>query len=128
MRPIKVAYIAIGRSHIAAVLDNKTNTKSASQGSTFSGQDVLWWGNNEFCQLGNGKRNNVNVPSYFALLPFRGERSQVEATVTESQQVIPTERLQVAPKQKVTLVDGRKKEVEQRVVAGRGVSGVYSKV
>ena len=125
VRPIRVAYFAIGGSHIAAVLGNKTNTKSAGPGGTFSGQDVLWWGNNEFCQLGNGKKNNVNVPSYFALLPFRRERSQVE---TEGQQVVPTDRLQVVPKQKVPLVDGRKREVEQRIVAGRGVSGVYSKV
>lgn len=125
VRPIRIAYIAVGGSHIAAVLDNKTNTKSASRGSAFSGRDVLWWGNNEFCQLGNGKRNNMNVPSYFALLPFRRERSQVEP---EGQQVIPTARLQVAPKQNVTLVGGREKEVEQRVVAGRGVSGIYSRV
>ncbi|KAF8423800.1 putative mitochondrial protein Fmp25 [Tirmania nivea] len=128
IKPIRIAYIAAGAHHFAAVMDNKTNTNTTDHHDAFSGRDVLWWGNNEFSQLGNGRRNNLNVPSYIPRLDASTERRQAEVAVTEEQQIVPTDRLQITPKQKTTLGDGRKAEVEQRVVAGRGASGVYTKV
>lgn len=68
------------------------------------------------------------MPSYIPRLDAPTERPQVEAAATEEQQIVPTDRLQVTPQQKTTLGDGRKAEVEQRVVAGQGASGVYTKV
>ncbi|KAF8436449.1 regulator of chromosome condensation 1/beta-lactamase-inhibitor protein II [Terfezia claveryi] len=128
IKPIRAAYIAAGAHHFAAVMDTKTNTKTTDHHEAFSGRDVLWWGNSEFFQLGNGRRNNVNVPLYIPRLDARSERPRAEAAVTEEQQIVPTDRLQVTPKQKTTLGDGRKAEVEQKVVAGRGTSGLYTKV
>lgn len=109
-------------------MDMKTNTKTTDHHEAFSGRDVLWWGNNEFFQLGNGRRNNINMPSYIPRLDASTERPQAEVAVAEEQQMVPTDRLQVTPRQKTALGDGRKAEVEQRVVAGQGASGVYTKV
>lgn len=126
VRPIRVAYIAPGAHHFAAIIDNKTNTRSTANHEAFSGRDILWWGNNEHFQLGNGRRNNINVPSYIPRLDAT-DRLQAELAV-ENQQIALTDRLQVTPRQKTTLGDGRKAEVEQKAIAGRGVSGVYTKV
>lgn len=122
--PIRVAYICPGRTHVAAVMATRTNTNATSSNKVFNGQDVLWWGNNEFFQLGTRKRNNLNVPTYIPPL----EGADAEATVAEEQQVVPQSRLQITPRQRVVLGNGRKAEIEQRVVVGPGVSGVYSKV
>jgi len=68
------------------------------------------------------------VPSYIPRLDALTEKPQAEAAVAEEQQIVPTDRLQVTPKQRTILGNGRKAEVEQRVVAGWGISGVYTKV
>lgn len=123
VKPVRVAYIAPGPTHTAAVVSTHSNTSNTSE--FFYGHDVLWWGNNEFYQLGNGKRNNMCIPSYIA--PLDSSPIDIE-NVEKPLGQAPQHRLQVTPKARTVLGDGRKLEVEQRVITGKGVSGVYSKV
>ncbi|KAK1753099.1 regulator of chromosome condensation 1/beta-lactamase-inhibitor protein II [Echria macrotheca] len=116
--PIRVAQLSVGSSHACAVLDNATYLSASGQTSsddTNFGADVLWWGWNEFYQLGTGKRTNISTPTYIA--PLDGGKLG-EAS-----------RLQVTPRKTVRLGEGgtgRKASVEQRVECGRQVTAVYS--
>ncbi|CCX16457.1 regulator of chromosome condensation 1/beta-lactamase-inhibitor protein II [Pyronema domesticum] len=150
LQPIKVRCMTVGTNHCAGVMANHSNITGT--GSSISdvkyGNDVLWWGNNEFYQLGTGKRNNCNVPVYIQPLDgvpaeLKGEgftgsssRGAVEArqsgiigghnredsgrTMTDHDQV---HRFQVAPEGKVK--GGNK--ASQTVVCGRGNTAVYMK-
>lgn len=95
--PIKIHHISVGKTHVAAVLDN-----AVSSGGKDFGRDVfLWWveavyffvkhafvhkltidvwfvqlpppqkkrGHNADCQLGNQKRANLAVPQHISPLP-----------------------------------------------------------
>lgn len=111
---------------------------------------MLWWGNNEFYQLGTGKRNNTSVPVYIPPLDtvaaaikismtgssssgdmsrksgiIGGKGDEVgSARFTRKDQV---HRFQATPRKRVQ-VGTRRVEVEQRVACGRGNSAVYSAV
>ena len=120
--PIRVGRLSIGTTHASAQISNVTNvipsSGAASENETNYGADVLFWGGNEFYQLGNGRRNNVSVPTYIAPLDARQDRDIGKQT---------DNRFQVAPKKKI-VVGGRTVEVEQRVECGRGVTAVYSAI
>ena len=119
--PIRMAAISVGSSHAAAVMDNVTYLDASEKGTendTNWGADCLWWGGNEYYQLGTGKRNNVAAPVYIRPLDMQ---SEIEAGRKEQH------RFHVTPKHTVRM-KGRKVSVEQRVVCGRGVSAVYSGV
>jgi len=116
--PIRVAHLSIGSTHASAILDNMTHlgaSSLASQNATNWGSDVLWWGGNEFYQLGTGKRNNVSSPIYIPPL-------DVEA---DSVQKGEESRFQITPRKKIS-VGRRKVSVEQRIECGNGVTAVYS--
>ncbi|OAA62922.1 mitochondrial protein Fmp25 [Cordyceps fumosorosea ARSEF 2679] len=127
MRPIKVKGLEIGTTHCSAVMDNVTSSNAASKKSaneTDWGSDVLFWGGNEHYQLGTGKRTNMNSPVYIGPL----EAGDADAQTGRKGEV---HRMCLTPKQTARLgVDGkgRKATLEQRVVCGRYVSGVYSAV
>jgi alpha-tubulin suppressor-like RCC1 family protein len=133
--PIKVAYISAGATHAAAVLDNVAsvdvsgNSKRHSQNDINWGQDVLFWGNNEFYQIGSGKRNNVSAPTYIQALDQKAELARASSVLASGIQNAEHQwhRLQITPKQKVK-VGGRTVNMEQRVECGRGVTAVYSAV
>ncbi|KAK4166572.1 regulator of chromosome condensation 1/beta-lactamase-inhibitor protein II [Cladorrhinum sp. PSN259] len=112
--PIRLSKIVVGGDHAAAILDNRTHTavSSDSETDTHFGSDVLFWGGNEHWQLGTGKRANLNVPTHIGALESSGGALD--------------NRLQVTPRTKVKLGNGRTVSVEQRVECGRGVSAVYS--
>ncbi|KAK5661736.1 hypothetical protein OQA88_9836 [Cercophora sp. LCS_1] len=116
--PIRLSRLSVGSSHACAILDNVTKLSTSSQSSdsdTYYGADTLWWGGNEFYQLGTGKRNNINVPIHIA--PLDGGK------LGESS------RFQVTPKTTVRLGEGgsgRMASVEQKVECGRLVTAVYS--
>lgn len=116
--PIRLSGISVGNSHACAILDNPTNltgSGNVSSGDTNFGNDVLWWGFNEFYQLGTGRRSNVNEPKYIA--PLDG------AVLGEST------RMQITPRKTVRLGEGgtgRKVSVEQRVTLGRQVTAIFS--
>jgi alpha-tubulin suppressor-like RCC1 family protein len=142
-QPIRLRDLVVGSTHTAAVM-----TSSAS--AMGYGADVLWWGNNEFYQLGTGKRNNSSVPVYIQPLDgvpaelateneFTGSSSRGDigrssgiigtlgnetatgnARITTGDQV---HRFQVANEGKVKGL-GR---AIQMVVCGRGNSAVYMK-
>jgi alpha-tubulin suppressor-like RCC1 family protein len=144
--PIRLHSLSIGGTHVAAVMGNSTSTSSAGS----YGSDVLWWGNNEFYQLGTGKRNNSNVPVYIQPLDgvpaelvgirgegFTGSSSRVDPSrasgiiggvgneengraVTGHDQV---HRFQLTPEGNV---NGKGKAV-QTVVCGRGNTAVFMK-
>ncbi|TWU78188.1 hypothetical protein ED733_007763 [Metarhizium rileyi] len=123
--PIKLKALSIGSTHCAAVMDNitKTNTSSKSSANeTNWGADVMFWGGNEFYQLGTGKRSNVNTPTYIGPLDG-GEGDASKGRKGEMH------RLCLTPKQTVRIGEGgkgRKVTLEQRVECGRLVTGVYS--
>lgn len=119
--PIRIAHISVGSNHVSAVLDNVTYLDASEKGSendTNWGADVLWWGGNEFYQLGTGKRNNVAVPIYIRPLD---PTSEIEAGRKEEH------RFHVTPRHTVKF-KSRKVSMEQRIECGRNVTAVYSAV
>jgi alpha-tubulin suppressor-like RCC1 family protein len=119
--PIKIAQISVGSTHVSAVLDNVTYldaSEKSSENDTNWGADVLWWGGNEFYQLGTGKRNNVATPIYIRPLDLA---SEIEVGRKEEH------RFHATPRHPVNL-KGRKVSMEQRIECGRNVTAVYSAV
>lgn len=120
--PIRLSYLSVGASHAAAVMDNVTHmnaSATSSENDTNWGADIVFWGNNEYYQLGTGKRNNVSNPTYIQPLDQIAER-KVRGKEDH--------RFHITPKKTVRLGDGRKRSVEQRVECGRGCTAVYSRV
>jgi alpha-tubulin suppressor-like RCC1 family protein len=122
--PIRLAYLSAGATHAAAVMANVTYTgASAASHSTENdtnwGADILFWGGNEYYQLGTGKRNNMNTPTYIQPLDQLAERK-----IRGKEE----HRFQITPRSTARLGDGRKVNVEQRVECGRGCTAVYSRV
>lgn len=116
--PIRISRLSVGSTHACAVLDNVTHLGAnslSSKNDTNWGADVLWWGGNEFYQLGTGKRSNVNNPTYIPPLDTEADNGQKGEE----------QRLQITPRKKIS-VGGRKVSVEQRIECGRGVTAVYS--
>ncbi|KAF2429551.1 mitochondrial protein-like protein Fmp25 [Tothia fuscella] len=119
--PIRLSRFSVGQTHAAAVMDNVTYlnaTKSSSENDTNWGADVVFFGNNEFYQLGTGKRNNVANPVYLRPLDSESER-EFRGKEQHRFQITPLKRVRVG---------GRSVDLEQRVECGRGVTAVYSGV
>lgn len=117
--PIRMAQISVGSTHASAVMDNVTYLDASEKGSendTNWGADVLWWGGNEYYQLGTGKRNNVTNPIYIRPLDMAAE---TEVGRKEDH------RFHITPRHNVK-VRGRKVSMEQRIECGRDVTAVYS--
>lgn len=123
--PIRLARLSVGSTHAAAVMANETYVDASARSSendTNWGADVLFWGGNEFYQLGTGKRNNVNSPMYIA--PLDGGRGDAEKGRKGEEhrfQITPRATARIGPDGK-----GRKVTMEQKVECGRFVSAVYS--
>ncbi|EPS44623.1 hypothetical protein H072_1416 [Dactylellina haptotyla CBS 200.50] len=119
--PINSSYMTVGGTHAAVVMSNLANVQASNWKSNDInfGNDILFFGGNEFYQLGNGKRTNANVPTHIPPMDdsSAGKRSE--------------QRFQVVPQKKVTILDEKSKKrsvrIEQRVVAGRGLTGCYAK-
>ncbi|KAI9852555.1 MAG: hypothetical protein M1838_000423 [Thelocarpon superellum] len=119
--PIRLAHISVGSTHASAVMDNVTYLDASdrsSENDTNWGADVLWWGGNEFYQLGTGRRNNVSNPMYIAPLDIDADRERGRRE---------EHRFQITPR-KTVRVQGRRVSMEQRIECGRNVSAVYSGV
>ncbi|KAA8913916.1 mitochondrial protein-like protein Fmp25 [Sphaerosporella brunnea] len=145
VQPIRLRDLSAGATHCAA-------TMSTSTSSNEYGSDVLFWGNNEFYQLGTGKRNNSASPIYIQPLDgvptefapktedaFTGSSNR--ADVGRASGLISSlgnqdetgnarvtigdqvHRFQVANEGKVN----GKGRAEQTVVCGRGNTAVYMK-
>ncbi|KAF1956846.1 mitochondrial protein-like protein Fmp25 [Byssothecium circinans] len=133
--PIRLAYMSIGSTHAAAVMDNVAsvavsgNTKRLTENDTNWGRDIVFWGNNEFYQIGTGKRNNVPSPTYIQPLDQRAEEERSASVMGWGKQKREKEmhRFQITPRSKVK-VGGRTVDMEQKVECGRGVTAVYSAV
>ncbi|KAF3763652.1 RCC1/BLIP-II [Cryphonectria parasitica EP155] len=123
--PIRLARVSVGATHTAAVMDNMTYVDASGRtgaNDTNWGADIVWWGGNEFYQLGNGKRTNSNAPIYIS--PLDGGAGDARAGRKGEEH-----RFQITPRQTVRLGEGgkgRKVSVEQRVECGRYVTAVYS--
>jgi len=123
--PIRLAHLAVGSTHACAVLDNVTHltaSPSSSATDTNFGADILWWGGNEYYQLGTGKRSNANVPVYIG--PLDGGQGDAKMGRQGGEH-----RFQITPRTTVRLGEdgkGRTASVEQRVECGRYVTAVYS--
>jgi alpha-tubulin suppressor-like RCC1 family protein len=119
--PIRLSRISVGSTHAAATMNNVTRISANAKTSvndTNYGADVLWWGGNQFYQLGTGKRNNLNYPGYIAPLDHDVDKERGRRE---------SHRFQVTPRKSIK-VNGRKVNLEQRVECGRNVSAVYSGV
>lgn len=123
--PIRLARLSVGATHTAAVMDNVTYLNASgktNENDTNWGADIVWWGGNEYYQLGNGKRSNANTPIYIG--PLDGGAGDARAGRRGEEH-----RFQITPRQTVRLGEGgkgRKVSVEQRVECGRYVTAVYS--
>ena len=119
--PIRLNRISVGSTHASAVMANVTYldaTDKSSENDTNWGADVVWWGANDFYQLGTGKRNNISTPMYIGPLDMEAEK---EAGRNNKH------RFHVTPKHRVNF-KGRKVDLEQRNECGRNVTAVYSAV
>lgn len=119
--PIRLARISVGSTHACAVLDNVTHVEAhetSSENDTNWGADILWWGGNEYYQLGTGKRNNVANPTYIPPLDVEADKERGRSG---------EHRFQITPRKKVQF-GGRSVSMEQRAECGRFVSAVYSVV
>ncbi|KAF2175539.1 mitochondrial protein-like protein Fmp25 [Zopfia rhizophila CBS 207.26] len=134
--PIRLSYLSVGANHAAAVMDNvasvtvppsKFSSSKLTENDTNWGRDILFWGNNEFYQIGSGKRNNVAQPTYIQPLDQAAEAERASGVLEWGRQKVEKEmhRFQITPRQKIK-IGGKTVSLEQRVVCGRGVSAVYS--
>lgn len=132
--PIKLHNISVGSTHAAAIMNNVVSVVTAAksrkltENDTNWGRDILFWGNNEYYQIGSGKRSNVATPTYIQPLDQQAENERA-ASVTAVGKMREKEmhRFQISPRAKVK-VNGRNVEIEQKVECGRGVTAVYSAV
>ncbi|KAJ9067692.1 hypothetical protein DSO57_1036575 [Entomophthora muscae] len=132
--PVNLYKVSIGATHLFATLDN-VNVKSDF------GRDVYAWyvfvfqpsnfsrGENLDFQLGTGKRSNLNAPAPPLLPNYRNSSGSQESDLQSALQG----RLQVASPATVSVALPGKKgkqnlQVEQEIVAGFGVSAIYSKI
>ncbi|PHH64452.1 hypothetical protein CDD81_4527 [Ophiocordyceps australis] len=127
MVPIRLKALSVGSTHCSAVMDNVTETSISQRSSkpeTNWGADVVFWGGNEYFQLGTGKRSNMNTPGYIGPLDG-GEGDEEKGRKGE------VHRLCLTPRQTARLgpgAQGRKATLEQKVECGQFVTGVYSAV
>jgi alpha-tubulin suppressor-like RCC1 family protein len=122
--PIRLQQLSVGSTHACAIMSNITYTSASSTTSsddTNWGADVVFWGGNEFFQLGTGRRNNVSTPTYLQPLDAVAEVARARKSTGKKEE----HRFHVTPRAEV-VVNGRKVEVEQRVECGRGCTAVYS--
>ncbi|KAI6451735.1 hypothetical protein MCOR16_006789 [Pyricularia oryzae] len=120
MVPIGIRALSVGTTHAAAVMDNLTSVAAAPGSGRNWGSDVMWWGGNEFYQLGTGKRRNVSEPLRIA--PLDNSRTGNPAAADG-------QRFQLAPAKTTRIGEGgrgRKVGLEQRIECGRNVTAVYS--
>ncbi|KAF2630047.1 mitochondrial protein-like protein Fmp25 [Macroventuria anomochaeta] len=132
--PIKLHNISVGSTHAAAIMDNvasvvtATKSRKLTENDTNWGRDILFWGNNEFYQIGSGKRSNVATPTYIQPLDQQAENERAaSASMVGKLREKEMHRFQISPRAKVK-VNGRTVEIEQKVECGRGVTAVYSAV
>ena len=132
--PIRLHHISVGATHAAAVMDNVASVITAAKprkltaNDTNWGRDILFWGNNEFYQIGSGKRNNVATPTYIQPLDQQAESERAaSASAIGKLREKEMHRFQISPRARVKL-GGRNVEIEQRVECGRGVTAVFSAV
>ncbi|KAF2685890.1 mitochondrial protein-like protein Fmp25 [Lentithecium fluviatile CBS 122367] len=133
--PIKLHNMSIGQSHAAAIMDNVASvavsgkSKRLTENDTNWGRDILFWGNNEYYQIGTGKRSNVPMPTYIQPLDQRAEEERTASVFGWGKQLREKDmhRFQITPKSKVR-VNGRMVDMEQKVECGRGCTAVYSAV
>jgi alpha-tubulin suppressor-like RCC1 family protein len=133
--PIRLSTISVGATHAAAVMDNVASVAVSSRASskltdndTNWGRDILFWGNNEFYQIGSGKRSNVATPTYIQPLDQTAEQERAaNALGVKAMREKEQHRFQITPRNKVR-INGRMVEFEQKVECGRGCTAVYSAV
>jgi alpha-tubulin suppressor-like RCC1 family protein len=119
--PIRLSSLSVGSTHASATMANVTHlaasdSRHTSENETNWGADVVWWGGNEFFQLGTGRRSNVSQPIYIAPLDMQADKEKGRRE---------EHRFQITPRKKIKF-EGRWVDVEQRVECGRNVSAVYS--
>lgn len=134
--PIRLNTISVGATHAAAILDNVASvavsgkSRSLTENDTNWGRDILFWGNNEYYQIGTGKRSNLATPAYIQPLDQAAENERAASVTTAAGGVgqrreKEMHRFQITPRNRVK-VGGRTVDLEQKVECGRGCTAVYS--
>ncbi|GAA5911612.1 uncharacterized protein JCM6883_002422 [Sporobolomyces salmoneus] len=154
VEPISIKSISAGETHVAVVLDNAV---TFPDGSKF-GRDVFTFGSNEFYQLGNGKRASLATPQHLPPLPYpssssssaalkpvlgpNGEKlpliskdkKEEESLSSGTTSPMPHKRLQLAtdlplpPGLSKKSKNGGKTKVEETVITGDSMTGVYMRI
>lgn len=140
VKAIGIHDIKAGETHVAVVLDNAV----AFPDGTRFGRDVFTFGQNEFYQLGNGKRASLSTPQHLPPLPYPSAVKQItlsngEKVVVKTEESLssgttspmPHKRLQLAtdlPIPKITKGLSKKAVIEEAVVTGDSSTGVYWKI
>ncbi|GAA6063043.1 hypothetical protein JCM10212_001106 [Sporobolomyces blumeae] len=141
---IGIKDIQAGETHVAVVLDNAVEFP----GGIRFGRDVFTFGQNEFYQLGNGKRASLSTPQHLPPLPYPSALKNLatvdsegnEGTLVVKQEEslssgttspMPHKRLQLATELPIppgTRGISKKAKVEETVVTGDSSTGVYWKI
>jgi alpha-tubulin suppressor-like RCC1 family protein len=134
--PIRLLSMSVGATHAAAIMNNvasvsvptHSSAKNLTPNDTNWGRDILLWGNNEYYQIGSGKRSNVATPTYIQPLDMSAEEQRsAGVSALKAMREKEMHRFQITPRQRVK-VGGRSVEFEQKIECGRGVTAVYSAV
>jgi len=125
--PIRITDIVAGATHAFAVLNNITNVNEQKADTSVPnfGYDVYGWGHNFHSQVGNGKRNNIAQPIPPETLAAEHEFHNKDGSYVNRLQLAPVTHV------KANLADSNKEqtlEVDQKIMAGVGISIVYSRV
>ncbi|QIX00571.1 hypothetical protein AMS68_006088 [Peltaster fructicola] len=105
--PIRLAYMSVGDKHASAVMENITYlsaTAHTSNDDTNWGADIVFWGSNEYYQLGTGKRNNIASPVYLQPLDIEAEEKRAKRSSGGREE----HRFHITPRSTAVLGDGRR--------------------
>ncbi|KAM3579393.1 hypothetical protein VKS41_008251 [Umbelopsis sp. WA50703] len=123
--PIRILDVVAGTTHAFGVLNNATNVdeRNADTSKPNFGHDVYSWGHNYDYQVGNGKRNNISHPIPPETLD--AEQANQDGSNLNRLQLVPLTHV------KAKLPDSNKMktlQVDQKLVAGPGISAIYTRV
>ncbi|KAK9469396.1 regulator of chromosome condensation 1/beta-lactamase-inhibitor protein II [Lipomyces arxii] len=112
---IPIRYVSVGKNHIAAVLDNVSESGAKVQ------REFMIWGGNSLFQLGNGRRSNLPRPTHMHSLISLQTKPEHELEGEELTALMNSRRQLSAGKTK------RGRKVEETVVCGPEGSAIYWK-
>lgn len=128
--PLGVKDWTVGKTHVSVAVGGNSNSKFNSDSTPL---DALFWGGNDYYQIGTGKKNGIPTPQR---IPGLDSPRIKNAKPKETDEKFLTDisdyndRLQLLQNKKITFTDstGRKvtAKVSQHVVTGGHCTAVYT--